>query len=41
MQKTKQKLDQYQNNSGEMIIYESADGALNIEVRVLGETVKE
>jgi hypothetical protein len=27
------------NNSGEIIIYEGADGAPNIEVRVLGETV--
>jgi len=27
------------NNSGEIIIYEGADGALNIEVRVEGETV--
>jgi hypothetical protein len=27
------------NNSGEMIIYEGADGATGIEVRVEGETV--
>ena len=27
------------NNSGEIIIYEGADGATGIEVRVEGETV--